>query len=203
MDVLAIMGSPRPGGNTDLLVESLLKGASSKGAATKKIRLYKGLKITPCIECGACDETGQCILEDDVTEIYRLMAQADAIVLASPVFFYNITTYTQAIVERAQAPWVAKYRLDKGPFGGKKRIGIFVSVGATKGKRLFDGILLVIRYFFDAISADFKGALLYKGVEKKAAIGNHPVALQEARMLGEAIGNGKDVSTLEFVYKPR
>ena len=199
--VLLFSGSPRKGGNSDLLADSFLEGAVDAGARVEKIRLYKK-DIWPCIECGGCDETGQCVLQDEMIALYSSIEDADVIAVSSPIFFYNITSKTQALVERSQAMWVRKYVLKQNDTHGKKRQGIFLSVGATKGKLLFDGVIRVMRYYFDAINADFAGALLIRGVEKKAEIKEHPFALDRARQLGQAIVSGQDISTMEDIWTP-
>lgn len=201
MNIIAFHGSPRIGGNTDILLDAFIKGAKEEGAAVEKISLMSK-RITPCIECGQCDETGVCVLEDDMTSIYDLISKSDVVVVASPIFFYNITTYTQALVERSQACWVGKYVLKTGPFGGRERKGIFLSLGATKGKMLFDGVLRVINYFFDAISAKFEGALLYRGIEKKGEVKDHPTALKEAEELGRLIAKDGDLDSFAPLYIP-
>ncbi len=196
MKIVAFMGSPRFGGNTELLLDALLKGASAAGAHVDKHRLY-AMKFSPCIECSGCDETGICILKDDFTPIYREIAQAQWVVMASPIFFYNISSRAQAVVERSQACWVKKYVL-KEDLGGPRH-GLFLSVGATKGKLLFEGVKRVMRYFFDAVGADFAGSLLLRGIEKKGAIAEHPTALATAEELGRRIARGEEISSLEGV----
>ncbi|WP_456371090.1 flavodoxin family protein [Thermodesulfatator atlanticus] len=186
MRILTFQGSPRIGGNTDLLLDSFIKGAKEAGAEVEKIHLYR-VKIGPCIECGECDTTGECVIPDDMKEIYPKIDASDVIVVASPIFFYNISSYTQALVERSQARWVSKYVLKKAPPFGKEKKGIFLSLGATKGKRLFEGVQRVIRYFFDAVYAKYEGGLFYRGIEKKSAIKEHPSALHDAYKLGQAV----------------
>ena len=79
MNVLGIAGSPRRGGNTDLLLAEVMRGAASKGAAVKTIFL-NDLKITPCQHCDACLKTGKCKIEDDMQMVYQELEQAvDAI----------------------------------------------------------------------------------------------------------------------------
>jgi len=199
--IIGFMGSPRFGGNSDLLLDAFLKGAKSGGAETKKINLY-GMKISPCIECGGCDETGVCVLKDDMTGLYEELAAADVVVVSSPMFFYNITSRTQALVERSQACWTGKYFLKRGLLGGKKRKGVFLSVGATKGKFLFEGALKVMKYFFDAIDGEFAVALLYRGVEAKGAIKDHPSALRQAEELGRVLAQEREASSLDYVVIP-
>ncbi len=199
--ITGFMGSPRKGGNTDILLDALLVEAAAHGAVTEGISIA-GRDITPCIECGGCDETGVCVLSDGMTPLYEKIEASDVVVLASPIFFYNITASTQALVERSQACWTGKYRLKRGPLGGKMRKGVFLSLGATQGKLLFDGVLRVVRYFFDAIDATFECALLYRGIEKRGAILEHPTAIKEARTLGAFLAEGKDLSGVEGLVRP-
>ncbi len=189
MKILAFQGSPRRKGNTDLLLESFLTGAKEAGAETKKIDLYQ-VRIEPCFECGQCDETGKCVIPDDMEAIYPQLEQAEVIVVASPIFFYNITCRTQALVERSQACWIRKYVLKERHPRAKERQGIFLSLGATKGRRLFEGVQRVIRYFFDALDVNYQGGLFYRGIEGKGAVREHPSALKEAFSLGQAVGAG-------------
>ena len=191
--ILAFMGSPRAGGNTDILLDAFLEGARAERAEIQRVPLYRK-RIGPCIECGGCDETGECVLEDDLTPLYPALGETDWVVVASPIFFYNITSRTQALVERSQALWVRRYVLKRPVSGGK---GLFLSLGATKGRLLFDGPLRVMRYFFDALGRSFEGALLYRGVEKKGAIREHPTALLEARELGRRVGGGEGLEDFE------
>jgi len=202
MNILAFMGSPRFRGNVDTLLDVFIDSAKNENpnVKVKKINLA-AKKITPCIECGECDKTGKCVLKDDMTEIYDLIDEADVIVVASPIFFYNITAWTQALVERSQALWVRKYVLKTTDITRRKK-GIFLSVGATKGKKLFDGVNLIIKYFFDAINAEFTGALLFRGVEKKGEINNFPQFINDTREMGLLVAKNKDISVVNNIFLP-
>ncbi len=193
MKILSLMGSPRINGNTDILLNYILKGAKSKGATVKNIKLIT-LKYKGCIECGECEKNGICSLKDDFSPLYNEILSSDAIIIASPIFFYNISSLTQMAVERGQALWVAKYRLNKN-ITDKSKIGIFVAIGATRGQRLFDGVNLVIRYFFDAIGVKQVSSFLVKGIEKKGEV------LQHKNLLDDAIEYGREI--VEFKIKDR
>ncbi len=199
-NILIVNGSPRKGGNTDILTDTLLESAVKEGADAEKIRLAS-IRVKPCLECGGCDETGECIIEDDGKELFEKIAKADVLVVASPIFFYNITAITQAMVERSQACWVSKYLLKRGPWGGKRRKGIFVSVGATKGKMLFDGVIRVMKYYFDAVDADYAGAMLYRNVEAKGAIKANQEALEQMGRLGSFLASGADLSEFDALER--
>ena len=188
MKVLGILGSPRRKGNTELLLDECLKGAESQGAQIEKVVLVD-LKITPCLELNVCYQKGKCPIDDDMKGLYPKLLEADCVVVASPIFFYTVTAFTKAFIDRCQAMWATKYILKKVPVGGKKRGGIFISVGATKGKRLFDGAKLPMKYFFDAIDAEYTRELLVRNIEKKGDIKKHPTALSDAFVLGKNLAS--------------
>ena len=184
MKVLGIMGSPRIKGNTDLLLDEALKGAKSQGATVEKIVVDK-LHIEPCREYYGCEKDGKCVIRDDMDSIYTKLLEADRVILASPMFFYGLTSQAKALIDRCQALWVKRYTLKQEPPGGRK--GAFIAVGATKGKTLFDGSILTVKYFFDAIGVKYAEELLVRGVEKRGDIKKHPTALSDAFELGKRL----------------
>jgi multimeric flavodoxin WrbA len=184
--VLGIMGSPRKKSNTDLLLDAALQGASQEGAEVEKIAVYD-LQISPCREIYACTRDGNCPIRDDMQSLYDKLSRADHIVFASPIFFYGITSQAKAVVDRCQALWARRYVLDTLKEDDRIRKGIFISVGATKGKRLFDGAVLTVKYFFDAVGVKYAGDLLLRGIEGKAQIRENPQALGDAFKLGRKL----------------
>jgi multimeric flavodoxin WrbA len=188
MKALGLFGSPRRGGNTEILLEEALKGAEREGAEIERLYL-SDLKITPCTECHGCDSTGDCVILDEMQKIYPKLLEADIIILASPVFFYGVTAWAKGLIDRSQAIWAKKYLVNDPSMGkrGKRRKGFFISVGATKGQKVFDGAILTVKYFFDALNAEYTGELVYRGVEGKGEILKHPKALEQAREAGRKL----------------
>ena len=188
MKVLGLFGSPRKGGNTELLLEEALKGAEREGAEVERLHLTD-FTITPCKECHGCDQTGQCVILDDMQKIYPKLLEADVIILASPIFFYGITAWAKALVDRCQALWARKYLVKEPSLGkeGKRRKGFFISVGGTKGQRLFDGAILTAKYFFNVLNADYMGELVFRRIDAKGDILKHPEALQQAFEAGKKL----------------
>jgi multimeric flavodoxin WrbA len=188
MKVLGLFGSPRRGGNTEILLEEALKGAEKEGAEIERIYL-SDLKITPCTECHGCDETGSCVILDDMQKIYPKLLEADVIILASPIFFYGVTAWAKTVIDRSQALWAKKYLVNDPSLGkrGKRRKGFFISVGATKGQKVFEGAILTVKYFFDVLNTEYTGELLYRGVDGKGEILKHPEALEQAREAGRKL----------------
>ena len=184
MKVLGIMGSPRLKGNTDLLLDEALKGAKSRQAEVEKIIVDK-MKITPCKEYYACLKDGNCVMRDDMDVVIPRLIEADGIIVASPMFFYGVTAQLKALVDRCQALWVRRNILKNLPDASKR--GAFIGVGATQGKQLFDGSILVIKYFFQAFGAEYADELLVRGMDKRGEIKEHPDLLKEAFALGERL----------------
>jgi len=187
--VLGIMGSPRIKGNTDLLLEEALKGAKSQGAEVEKIVVDK-LKISPCKEYLGCFKDGNCVIRDDMDDIYPKLLGADVVIIASPMFFYGVSSQAKALIDRCQALWARKHILKQSlPNSGRK--GAFIAVGATKGKRLFEGAILTVKYFFEAIGVEYADELLIRGVDARGEIKEHPIALSDAFELGERVVQAK------------
>lgn len=188
MNISAIYGSPRKNGNTDLLLQSFVRGIRETGQEVNEVFL-RNKKISPCIGCGGCEKTGNCVLQDDMQTIYPLLAKSKIIVLAAPVYFYNYNAQTKAMIDRCQAFWSAKYLLKKDlslERGGKGK-GIVLSVGGSKGKMNFDCVLMTARYFFDALDMELSHHLEYGRIDAKGEIAKHPTALDEAYNLGKTV----------------
>ncbi|MDD5037965.1 MAG: flavodoxin family protein [Dehalococcoidales bacterium] len=189
MKVLGIMGSPRVKGNTDLLLDEVLKGAQSQGAEVEKIVADK-LKIAPCREYYGCLKDGNCVIRDEMDEIYPKLLTVDVIIIASPIFFYGLTSQVKAVIDRCQALWVRKDILKrKPPDTGRK--GAFIAVGATRGPKLFDGSILTVKVFFQAIGVKYADELLIQGVDGRGEVRKHPTALADAFELGKRLAQPK------------
>jgi len=186
MKVLGIMGSPRIKGNTDLLLDEVLKGAKSEGAEVEKLIADK-LNIAPCREYYGCLNDGNCVIHDDMDSVYIKLLSADRVIIASPMFFYGLTAQVKAIIDRGQALWARKYVLKQPPPDGNRK-GAFIGVGATKGKNLFEGSILTLKYFFKTIGVEYADEVLVWEVEKKGAVKEHPTALKDAFEMGKRFG---------------
>lgn len=184
----ALYGSPRKGGNTDLLLQAFLEGAREHGPAIEEVFLREHA-FSGCTECGGCLDTGACVLRDDMDKIYPHLATADVIVLAAPVFFYGLNALAKAMVDRTQCFWARKYRLKRGLAAerGGPGAGILLGVGGSMGKKNFDGMLLTAKYFFDALDMPLAHHLTYGGIDAKGAVLAHHDACREARDLGRTV----------------
>jgi hypothetical protein len=192
LKVLGIAGSPRRDGNTDHLLQQVMAGASSQGAETKTVVLSQ-LNIAPCRHCDGCIKTGKCVVDDDMQWLHTDLREADRIALASPIFFMGVTAQTKAMIDRCQALWVIKYVL-KIPVAinpGKERRGVFISVGGTRLRNLFEPATATVKSWFITLDIKYAGELVFSGIDESESIRLHPTALKDAFSIGQklAIGN--------------
>lgn len=188
LKVLAIAGSPRSNGNTDLLLERAVEGATNENTELVKV-ILRDLCIAPCRHCDGCLSTGRCVVEDDMQKVHNLLRGADRLILASPVFFMALTAQTKAMIDRCQALWVLKYVL-KMPVAYKvaeERKGLFISVGGTGLKRLFEPSLKTVRVFFRVLDFSLDGQVTHSRIDEKGAVLQHPDFLQEAFLAGRRL----------------
>jgi multimeric flavodoxin WrbA len=99
MRVLGIVGSPRKNGNTEILMQEVLKAAREAGCETE-LFLMAQKQVAPCDACGMCFEVGSCVVQDDMQELYAMMERAQAIVFGSPVYFGSVSAQMKAAMDR-------------------------------------------------------------------------------------------------------
>ena len=188
MKILGINGSPRIGGNTDILLDKALAGAEGRGGETEKVTLSK-LRFSPCQECEDMRDDGICIVQDDMCDLYKKIEASDVIILGSPIFFGSLTAQTKMMIDRFQCLWRLKYLLNKET-GYKRKKGAFISVEGSGRKDFFDNARSIVRNLFATINAEYAGELLCPGIDNKAAILNHPGCLKKATELGIKLTGG-------------
>ncbi|GAB4387887.1 MAG: flavodoxin family protein [Thermodesulfovibrionales bacterium] len=174
MRVVAFFGSPRKGGNTELLLMEAIKGV---GLEVEVFDLSR-MRIAPCENCGGCDETGRCIIEDDMAGVAEAIRGADRVILASPIFFFGISAQAKAMIDRCQQFWCEKYLLKRpippGPHGRK---GLFICVGGMKKEEGVRCSETTARAFFRTISVPEHETVSFLGIDAKGAVLDHPEAL--------------------------
>jgi multimeric flavodoxin WrbA len=183
--ITAIYGSPRRKGNTATLLKRAVEGAKDAGAEVREFVL-RDLKLSPCLEIYGCMKQGECAIKDDFQTVRDHILASDGLMLASPIFFYAVSSHVKMLMDRCQSLWVKKYWIDKVSPKDQifRRKGLFISVGATKGKKLFDGVLLSIRYFFDVLDTALWKSLLYRNMDFEGDVLKYPEYLEEAYRAG-------------------
>ncbi len=187
-NIAAIYGSPRRRGNTAALLSEAVAGARDSGARVEEFVL-RDCRISPCLEIYGCKQDGECVIKDDFQRVRDAMLAADGLMIATPIFFYTVSAHMKMLMDRCQSLWVKKYWIDGSGAGksGLQRKGLLISVGATRGKRLFDGTLLSMKYFFDVLDADLWDCLLYRGLDFEGDALKFPEYLEQAREAGRRL----------------
>lgn len=190
MKVLVILGSPRKKGNTQLLVESVVEGMEEKRECTVEYVYLHGLDLSPCQGCGGCEKTAMCVIKDEMIDLYAKVDEADCLLLVSPVYFYGATAQAKMFIDRSQARWSRKYLLKEQFRQGENRKGYFISIAATKGKKVFEGGILAAKCCFDALALEYGGELTVRGVDGRGDIKKFPEDLKQAKEFGQIIALG-------------
>jgi multimeric flavodoxin WrbA len=180
MNIVAFLGSPRVEGNSDILLREALKAVEGPTHDVSIFRLNT-MKIRPCQNCGGCDKTGVCVVNDDMQEINRAIREADRVILSSPIFFFGLSAQSKIMIDRCQSFWCEKYLLKKtippGPHGRK---GLLMLVGGMKKEVGIQCSEATAKAFFRTISVPDHETLGFLGVDAKGAVLNHPTALHDA-----------------------
>ena len=174
--VLILSGSPRRGGNSDILCDEFMKGAIEAGNKVEKIRVSEK-NISYCTGCYACKNTGICAIKDDMTDILQKIIDADVLVLASPVYFYSIDAQLKAVIDRTVARWLEV----------KNKEFYYIMTAADGDKSAMDTTLACFRGYADCVSGAKEMGVIYgTGVYEKGEIKN-------SKCLKEAFEMGKNV----------
>ncbi len=187
MRILGLCGSPMINGNTEILLDHALEGAKNKGAEVEKV-ILNTLNFVPCQECEEVRDDGICLINDDMQMVYRKIDEANAIILASPIFFGTLTAQTKMMIDRFQCLWLAKYRFSTRK-SDDNRLGAFICVEATSRKDFFENARAIVKNLFVTIDTIYKEELLSTKIEGKGMILRDKESLEKAFEIGERIVN--------------
>ena len=179
--IVALMGSPRRGGNSEILLDAFLAQRHEGDPCVKLIPVEMDLGF--CRGCRFCERMGHCVLHDEMETVYRVLLEADKVVVSAPVFFYGFPAHFKALIDRTQVLWARRY-LFKEPM--KPKEGFLLSVGATRGEKLFEGVTLTTKYFFDAFGCHYRGGLFFRGFDAKGSIRECSSCLCEVEEAGKS-----------------
>jgi multimeric flavodoxin WrbA len=169
MKVLGIVGSPRRSGNTETLVDEVLRGAEEAEAVTEKVILNE-LKISPCQACNTCYKTKKCIQEDDMVDLVEKMQESTVWVLGTPIYWWGPTAQFKAFLDR----W---YGIDRTVFRGRKGILVIPLGGSEPYAKYTVGILTdVLNY----LNIEHVATVLAPG-----GVRNHPQVMERAYNAGQ------------------
>ena len=163
MNILILTGSPRKGSNTDLLAKSFADGASLNHNV--EIVSVNDYKVNACIGCNSCfaRENNECFQKDGMADIYKKMASADMLVIASPVYFYGISAQLKNIIDRCHTPMRKNFKI--------KSLALLLVAGSSK-PCVFDAIVKQYELILDYFHFEDRGRVLVGGVNDRGAIAN-------------------------------
>ena len=176
--VLILSGSPRKGGNSDILCDRFAQGAIDAGHCVEKISVAEA-KIQPCLGCYYCREhRGACVYKDGMEDILQKIIDCNVLVLSSPVYFYSVCAQLKTVIDRCVARWteIANKEL------------YYITTAADADEDTMDGTLACMRGFAKCIDGyEEKGVLYGKGVAEKGEVVNRPELMQIAYEMGMSV----------------
>ncbi|MCK5151948.1 MAG: flavodoxin family protein [Candidatus Thorarchaeota archaeon] len=175
--ILGIVGSPRRGSNTEILVDEVLSGAEDAGAKTKKI-ILSTLDVRPCRGCDACLKTRQCVQKDDFLSLVKEMQNSDVWVLGTPVYWWGPTAQFKAFLDR----W---YSVDSSIFKGKKAI-VVIPLGGGK-EHYARHLTGMFEDIFDYLGIYPSETIVVPSVNKRKEVLDHPDILKFAHDTGKRV----------------
>jgi multimeric flavodoxin WrbA len=180
MQVLGISGSPRKGGNCEMLLQRALRPFREKGWETVEC-LLSVMTVAPCDGCDGCEGTGRCVLCDDMDAVYAAFQTCQAVIIASPVYYRNVSAQLKAVFDRSYA------LRNRRPLEGKPGGAIAVGRGTGGGQSL---VLAVIYNFLlssgaVAVPGEMNG--MSAVADRPGDIARQLDRLRQAEVLGENV----------------
>lgn len=168
MNIIVINASSATNGHTDVAVKTYLKVFKNK--ANIKHYDLRNLNYSGCIDCKSCYKTGECIFKDDITELYHDYDIADIVIVATPIYFLSVSSQLKAVIDRTQAIWSSKYKLNKSIIDkNKKRFAVFIATaGADLASNANLGARAVINMYFKAINAKYTDEIIIYNTDNLA-----------------------------------
>jgi multimeric flavodoxin WrbA len=173
----AIVGSPRKGGNTDILIDEVLKGGHYSGAETKKIYLYD-YDIKPCTACNGCiKNNGKCIVNDDLQQIIEAVSEYEILVLGTPVYWWGPTAQFKIFMDKWYSPQAREMLKDK-----KVILVIPLQDDNLDTARHTEGML---RDAFEYIGTEILDIIISKDTDGKGDVKRHQEIMRKAYSAGK------------------
>ncbi len=183
--ILALFGSPRKKGNTTVLANQIILGAESRGAEVERVYLH-GLNIKPCQGCYACqaEDSKGCVIDDDMQDVYSKVAKADALIIASPVYWFTMSAQTKIFMDRCIALYSENN--EESRLYGKK-----IAIAMTYGDKdaFSSGCVNALRTFQDIynfVGSDITG-IVHGSAEEPGEIADNAELMQDAQTLGKEL----------------
>ncbi|MGD9047296.1 MAG: flavodoxin family protein [Anaerolineae bacterium] len=184
--IVIVKGSPREDGNSAVLANQVAEGAREAGAQVESFYLH-GMEINACDACDAChaEPYSGCIVEDDMQILYPKLLDANALVIASPIYWFTVSAQTKLFIDRCYALVDAEGYALRG-----RKVGIVLTYGDSDPFN--SGAVNAMRAFQDAyayVGAEIVG-MVYGSADAAGEIGANEELMAKAHSLGKLLGAG-------------
>jgi multimeric flavodoxin WrbA len=190
MLVIGISGSPRRGGNSDRILESILAGAEENGASSETVFLSE-LDFSSCIGCEQCRKDKVCTrFKDDLTPLYPKIKKARGMVLVSPVYNYNMTSWMKAFIDRMYCHYDFDDERPRGwvsRLAGQHRHAVLSIVAEQMSDEDLGVTMEAMRLPMEALGYSIVGEITVPGMFEAGVVGKHPEVPNRAAELGKAL----------------
>ena len=203
--ILVLQCSPHAGGVSDSVADLFAKGMAEAGADLRTVAL-RDYAFSPCTGCGACfrpphncvlaghplpGQNGQCPVMDQAEEVFQLMAEAQLIMISSPIYFYFLPAHFKALIDRTQRFWAKRGGEDRVPLplSRAKPVLVAMTAGRRRGNLLFSGSLLSLKYFLAPLDATIRETRLLRGLESLKDLHERPAVMAALHAWGHDWGH--------------
>ncbi|MGD8353926.1 MAG: flavodoxin family protein [Pseudomonadota bacterium] len=186
MNIVALNGSRRKNGNTGILIRSILAPARKRGAQIETIHLGD-YEIGACTGCEGCSGSWECVIKDDFAGIISMMDEAEGIVLASPTYWYSVTSDMKRFIDRcysilqypeSRRQWIGKY-------DGMRKFCVTAAVCEQVEESMMGNTMTLLTDFAGDVGLDVVGSVKAMGFFEAGSIQGDRTLLENA----EAVGN--------------
>jgi len=182
MKIIGITSSPRKSGNTQRLVEHILTGAQEAGAKTELIRLCD-FDIQPCTGCDVCKKDGECIIQDDMEEIYQKIKESDIVVFGSPIYWFRLSAQAYPFIDRIYGHFTPDFSCDM-PKGKKIVVALTCGGEDIEDMNATNDYLKKVFQYIGFVDAGF---IWQNNCNKPDDLSNYPEKIMEAKQLGKSL----------------
>ncbi|PKL63424.1 MAG: NADPH-dependent FMN reductase [Methanomicrobiales archaeon HGW-Methanomicrobiales-2] len=188
--VIALLGSPLLDGNTARLLDEAIRGAQEAGCEVEKIEVAH-MDVLPCMEFFQCKRSETCLIEDEMTEIFRKFREMDGLIIATPVMTMGIPGRLKSFMDRFQVFYMAKYHRGRSfisPERRKVRKMLFISIAGMNIPNVFEGVKMTARAFGEIIDCPYWDEVLRNDMDTIQDITTRPEVMEAAHKKGYELG---------------
>ncbi len=188
--VIALLGSPILDGNTARLLDEAIRGVEEEGVRVEKIEVAQ-MDVLPCMEFFQCKGSETCLIQDEMTEIFRKFREMDGLIVATPVMTMGVPGRLKSFIDRFQVFYMAKYHRGKpfiSPERRKERKMLFISIAGMNIPNVFDGVRMTVRAFGEIIDCPLWAEVLQNDMDTVQNITTRPEVMDAAYRKGRELG---------------